>query len=406
MRRKNDDRFITGLDQVLSARPSWWSQRLGLLANQASVTREGDYAWTALAERGAKLKCVFSPQHGLWAEEQANMVESDHGRLTDPPIPVYSLYGETRTPSGPMLEGLERFIVDLQDVGTRVYTFVWTLRHCLMACAEHNVAVTILDRPNPLGRVIIEGPILDSRFKSFVGEAPIPMRHGLTLAELARWIVRYESLPLELDVIPVRHWDDSALLAQMWPLQQWIPPSPNMPTPFTSLFYAGMVLLEGTNLSEGRGTTRPFEVVGAPFIDGHRLANDMQSLELPGVAFRPVRFRPTFDKWQGECCSGCRLDVRDPVRFRPYRTAIALLATIATCWPDHFRWLPPPYEYETKKWPIDIISGSDQLRITLSGPIGDIGEIAQRLSQVDERAWKETCRDRVIYGQGACRWDG
>ncbi len=358
--------LTTGLDRILQERPQWLRRPFGLLANQASVTRDGRYAWSALAGVDANLHCLFSPQHGLWAEEQANMIESRHGRLADPDVPVFSLYGETRTPTDEMLAGIERLVVDLQDVGTRVYTFAWTVHHCLQACAERGIAVTILDRPNPLGCRVIEGPRLEMSCASFVGEAPIPMRHGMTLGQLARRLVERRSLEVELEVVPVENWSEESILAASWPVAKWIPPSPNLPTPFSTLLYPGMVLLEGTNISEGRGTTRPFEVAGAPFVNGDRLARVLSEHPLPGVRWLPIRFRPTFDKWAGECCGGVWIQVVDAEAFRPYRAAIALLAAIRNLWPSEFRWIDPPYEYETEKWPIDIISGSELLRRTFA----------------------------------------
>ncbi len=380
--------FTGGLDQVLTEKPLWRNQRLGLLANQASVTRNGRYAWDALVAAGFNLRCVFSPQHGLWAEEQANMIESDHTRLAHLNLPVFSLYGETRTPTDEMLEGIDRLLVDLQDVGTRVYTFPWTLWHCLGACAERGIPVTVLDRPNPIGRAV-EGPRLEPDFTSFVGEGPIPMRHGRTLGELGRWMVRRRKLDLEYAVVPVLGWEDDTLLAVSWPVSHWVPPSPNIPTPWTTLPYAGMVLLEGTNVSEGRGTTRPFEVAGAPYVDADELAWRLEALDLPAVTFQPVRFRPTFDKWAGECCHGVRLNVEDPLRFRPYKTAVAIIGTIAERWPDEFAWKRPPYEYETEHWPIDILSGSSRLRTSIDARDRPLGELVEELSRTDENGWLE-----------------
>jgi uncharacterized protein YbbC (DUF1343 family) len=302
----------------------------------------------------------------LWGEEQANMMETPHGRYPlVPGVPLYSLYSDTRRPTAEMLTGLEAFVIDLQDVGTRIYTYIWTVTYCLEACAERQLPVVLLDRPNPLGGVVVEGPRLDPAFASFVGRAPIPMRHGRTIGELAAQLNESMGIHADLTVVPVQGWQRE----QLWPAtgRAWVPPSPNLPTFASALVYPGQVLLEGTHLSEGRGTTTPFEVAGAPYIDPFRLADCLREFSLPGVVFRPVRFRPTFDKWQGESCGGVYFHVTDPQSFRPYRTTLHVLSAIRGLWPREFQWRPPPYEYETVQQPIDILSGSSLLREWLNG---------------------------------------
>jgi uncharacterized protein YbbC (DUF1343 family) len=361
-----DSPIVLGLEACAESPPACLhGARIGLLFNQASVDSHFRYACDVLAAAGSmQIAALFSPQHGLWGEEQANMIETPHGRHPRfPDLPLYSLYSNTRRPTPEMLRGLDTFVIDLADVGTRIYTYIWTVTHCLEACAEQGMPVVILDRPNPLGGEIVEGPVLDPQFASFVGRAPVPMRHRLTIGELALHLNEAMAIGAELQVVPLKGWRRDML----WPDTglPWVPPSPNLPTFTSALVYPGQVLLEGTNLSEGRGTTTPFEVVGAPFVDGFRLVEALSfesSLQAAGVIFRPIRFRPTFDKWAGESCGGVMLHVTDPHVFRPYRTTLLLLASIKQLWSHEFAWRPPPYEYETKKMPIDILSGSSRLR--------------------------------------------
>lgn len=390
-----------GLEHAAAAVPAALKDaNVGVLFNQASVDCRFRYAADVLAEVASlRIRALFSPQHGLWGEEQANMIETPHGRFLIAPsgsaensgtaelrsskwdvrpsrtpslalgamvdVPLYSLYSEARKPTPAMLDGLDAFVIDLQDVGTRIYTYIWTVTHCLEACAERGLPVVLLDRPNPLGGVIAEGSVLDPAFTSFVGRAPIPMRHALTIGELAVHLNDVMGIHADLTVVPLQGWRREML----WPDtgRAWLPPSPNLPTFASALVYPGQVLLEGTNLSEGRGTTTPFEVMGAPFIDPFRLADCLAEQQLPGVVFRPVKFRPTFDKWAGESCGGIFLHVTDARAFRPYRTTLAILSAVKALWPREFAWRPPPYEYETVKMPIDILSGSSKLREWIDG---------------------------------------
>ena len=357
--------IAVGLEACLEDPPDRIAKgRFALLMNQASVDRRFRYAHDLLAERFPKgLAALFSPQHGLWGQQQANMIESPHGFEDRLRIPVYSLYSESRQPTPDMLAGLDAFVVDLQDVGTRIYTFIWTVSYCLEACARAGIPVFVLDRPNPLGGEIVEGPRLEMPFASFVGRAPIPMRHGLTLGELTQYVNQALSLGADLQVVPMHRWRRTMSFAETG--RDWLAPSPNLPRLEGVQLYPGLVLLEGTNLSEGRGTTTPFEVFGAPFIDPHRLLSALAAFDLPGLVLRPVRFVPTFDKWQGLSCGGLYVHLTDAAAARPYRLAVALLSCVARLWPGEFRWLPPPYEYETEKQPIDILSGSSLLRETI-----------------------------------------
>lgn len=358
--------FKTGLDNSLTEPlPELKGRRFGLLFNQASLTEDGHYAADALSQfyGASSLVALFSPQHGVWGEEQANMIETGHSRYRPLDLPLYSLYSQTRRPTDEMLDGLDALVIDLQDVGTRVYTFIWTMLNCLEACAERGLTCVVLDRLNPLGGLITEGPLLNENFRSFVGLESIPMRHGLTMGQLATLFVARRQIDVELKVVPMSGWS----LATRFPEtgRHWVCPSPNMPTYRTTCVYPGGVLLEGTNLSEGRGTTIPFEVVGAPFIDELQYAEELRNRQLPGVRFRPTRFRPTFDKWQGQSCRGVTLDVTDELAFRSYRTTLHMLHAARKLYGDQFAWLPPPYEYETVKPPIDILSGSDALRLAI-----------------------------------------
>lgn len=383
---------VPGLERFATARPpALRGRRVGVLFNQASVDSRFRAACEVLAETGAcTITALFSPQHGLWGEEQANMIETPHGRHPRfPGIPLYSLYSTTRRPTGEMLNGLDAFVIDLPDVGTRIYTYIWTVTHCLEACAERGLPVVLLDRPNPLGGVIVEGPLLDAGYESFVGRWPIPMRHGLTIGELAAYLNTAMGIGAELTVVPVQGWGREML----WPETglPWVPPSPNLPTFASALVYPGQVLLEGTNLSEGRGTTMPFEVCGAPFVDPFRLVDELEAGSLLGVVVRPLKFRPTFDKWAGESCGGVMLHVTDPRAFRAYRTTLLLLAAIRRLWPREFAWRPPPYEYESVKPPIDILSGSSRLREWIDG--GAEGPVPEELVGDDAAAeWQRTVR--------------
>lgn len=386
-----------GLERCLENPPELLrGARFGLLMNQASVDRRLRYACDLLHERfPGQVAALFSPQHGLWGEEQANMIESAHSRYEPLGLPVHSLYSETRRPTAEMLRGLDVLVVDLQDVGTRVYTFVWTVQQCLIACAAAGVGVVVLDRPNPLGGRIAEGPLLEPGFESFVGGASIPLRHGLTLGELALLMNAEQQIGAKLDVVPMTGCSRDTLFDQSG--LPWAMPSPNMPRVTTALLYPGQVLLEGTNLSEGRGTTVPFELVGAPFIDPHALVRELRTVELPGVALRPVRFVPTFDKFQGQRCGGVAMHVTEPAAVRSVAMTLHMLAAIQRLWPNDFAWLPPPYEYEREKRPIDILFGSPKLREALQSESGSNDATIKGLCSLDGAAWWRRVRPYLLY---------
>jgi uncharacterized protein YbbC (DUF1343 family) len=386
-----------GLERCLDDPPDVLrGARFGLVMNQASVDRDFRYACDVLAARfPGQLAALFSPQHGLWGEQQANMIESGHARYTPLDLPVYSLYSATRRPAAEMLRDLDALVIDLQDVGTRVYTFIWTMRECLIACAEANISVVILDRPNPLGGEFVEGPLLDVAYQSFVGNAPIPLRHGLTIGEMALLLNREQSLGANVTVVPMDDWRRSMLFADTGRI--WTAPSPNMPRVETTLDYPGQVLLEGTNLSEGRGTTLPFELVGAPYLDPFAFVRELERFDHPGLALRPVRFQPTFDKWAGQSCGGVALHVVDPTAVRSVATTIAIIATAKRLAPRDFAWLLPPYEYEYHRPPIDILFGSDRLRLRLERDEPLTAEEVADLIALDELVWQNRVRPVQHY---------
>ena len=334
--------------------------RIGLLANQASVSASLDHTAGMIFRSDAVLACLFGPQHGPSGVTQANMIEWEG--YSDPQlgIPVYSLYGETRAPLPGMLEGLDLVVVDLQDVGARPYTYIWTALLMMRACAAASIDMVVLDRPNPIGGTAVEGPVLENGYESFVGLWPLPMRHGLTVGELLVTINRTEPEPCSIEVVRMEGWKRDMLFPETG--LPWVMPSPNMPTPETALVYPGMVLLEGTNISEGRGTTRPFELTGAPWVDPMELTFALESADIPGAAFRPAVFRPTFDKFAGEDCGGVQIHIIDRAAFRPVLCAVAIIRAISDLCPEEFSWLDPPYEYETEKPPVDIIYGGPGLK--------------------------------------------
>jgi len=352
----------TGLERLLDgAAPELRGVPLGLILHPASVTPELQRADLALCERPEfRVEALFGPQHGIRGEKQDNMVESASFRDRRAGLPVYSLYGEVRKPTPEMLRGLEVVVFDLQDVGVRVYTFVWTMVLAMQACKEAGIRFVVLDRPNPLGGEVCEGAVLDPEFASFVGLYPIPLRHGLTAGELARFVNVEFGIGCELEVLPCEGWTrDRWFDACGLP---FVLPSPNLPTFDACIVYPGMVLLEGTNLSEGRGTTRPFEIFGAPFLDAYAFVERLRAFDLPGVVFRPCHFEPTFQKHAGSLCHGAQLHVTDRERFRSVETAIALFRVAADLAPGDFAWRSPPYEYEYEKAPIDILWGGKALR--------------------------------------------
>lgn len=354
-----------GLEVFLNNPPrDLLTQRWGLLSNQASINSKGHYSKDLLRGTFQKnLTALFSPQHGFWGTEQDNMMETPDGRDPATGLPLFSLYGHTRRPTGEMLEGVEILLVDLQDVGTRVYTFITTLVYVLQEARKYGKAVVVLDRPNPLGGKAVEGNVLCADLTSFVGVWKLPMRHGLTMGELAGLFNQVLGIGADLSVVPMTGWTRDRFFDQTG--RFWCPPSPNMPSLETAVVYPGQVLWEGTNLSEGRGTTRPFEYFGAPFIDPSRVKKHLKEFPIPGVNLLEAAFRPTFQKWRGEVCRGFFLQVSDREAFRPYRTTLAILQALMELYPGEVQWKQPPYEYEQERLPIDLLIGDPAVRRAL-----------------------------------------
>ena len=352
-------RVLLGSDNLLASE-QLSGRRVGLVCNPASVNADFHHTLDQVAASGATLAAIFGPQHGFDAGVQDNMIETPHGRHLKYGVPVYSLYSDTREPTTEMLADLELLVIDLQDVGTRVYTYVYTMANCLRAAQKQALPVVVCDRPNPIGGVAVEGPVLRKGFESFVGQFRIPLRHGMTVGELARLFNTHFGIGADLDIAPMTGWSRSMFFDDT--NLPWIMPSPNLPTLDSAIVYPGSVLFEGTTLSEGRGTTRPFELVGAPGLDAAVLTQTLADLELPGVVFRPVHFEPTFQKHAGHTCGGCQLHVVDRDVFEPIVAAVAIMQATHALAPRAFGWRQPPYEYETEKPPIDILWGSDTLR--------------------------------------------
>jgi uncharacterized protein YbbC (DUF1343 family) len=321
------------------------------------------------------------------------MIETPHARDARRQVPVYSLYSETREPTADMLGDVDVLVVDLQDVGTRVYTYVYTMANCMRAAARHGVHVIVCDRPNPVGGEEVEGSLLQPAFTSFVGQFPLPLRHGLTIGELARLFNDEFGIGAAVDVVPLEGWTRAMYFDETG--LPWIITSPNIPTLDSAIVYPGAVLFEGTKLSEGRGTTRPFELIGAPGIDGDRLADAMNARGLPGVHFRPVFFEPTFHKHAKQTCGGCQTHVLDRRTFRPVRTAVELMAEFRREDPARFGWKEPPYEYEHEKQPIDVLYGSSRLRESLDSGTGAVALVASW--KKDEVAFRRTRERYLLY---------
>jgi uncharacterized protein YbbC (DUF1343 family) len=387
-------RARSGLDVLLQRRTGLLrGRKIGLLAHQASVNADLEHAAELLAGlRGARLVRLFAPEHGLWGAAQ------DHARIrtTKDPVtrrPVVSLYGQRREPTPDMLAGVDVLVIDLQDVGARYYTFQWTMALAMRACGRAGVPVVVLDRPNPLGGVLVEGNVADPAYASFVGLYPFPARPGLTMGEIARYLNATHALGCELTVVPMSgwrramSWDDTGL--------PWVAPSPNMPTPDTALVYPGGCLFEGTNLSEGRGTTRPFEWVGAPYLDAHAFAERLNAERLAGVVFRPARFIPTFHKWAGRACGGVQLHVTDRGRFRPFLAGIAVIAAARRLGGRRFAWRRPPYEFERRRLPIDILLGTDAIRRAIES--GTRLAAIERTWQPALARWRRTRQEFLAY---------
>ncbi|PIE00593.1 MAG: hypothetical protein CSA79_03155 [Thiothrix nivea] len=402
------DRIKFGIDRLLAEpelRKPLAGQRLALLAHPASVTADLTHTLDALAALdNLQLSAAFGPQHGLRGDKQDNMIESED--YIDPrhQIPVFSLYGEVRRPTAAMLDRFDLLLVDLQDLGCRIYTYLTTLRYVLEAAAEYGKTVWILDRPNPAGRPV-EGLSLRTGWESFVGAGPLPMRHGMTLGELTGWFVNVLNLNVEFRVITMHGWQPEQAPGFGWPLEQrsWINPSPNAPTMGMARCYSGTVMLEGTTLSEGRGTTRPMEWFGAPDIDVHGLVQQMLALApewLQGCKLRECWFEPTFHKHAGQLCAGLQIHVEHDhyqhERFRPWHLQTLVFKALRRMQPDYAIWRDFPYEYELDRLAIDVINGSALLREWVDDAAAEPGDLLA-LTAVDEQNWREQRREFLLY---------
>lgn len=401
-------RTLFGLDRLLAdpaLRRPLAGRRLALLAHPASVTADLSHTLDALAALpDLRLTAAFGPQHGLRGDKQDNMIESPD--FEDPlhHIPVFSLYGEVRRPTDAMMSTFDVLLVDLQDLGCRIYTFITTLRYVLEAAARHGKAVWVLDRPNPAGRPV-EGTLLAPGWESFVGAGALPMRHGLTMGELAHWFVAQLGLDVDLQVIDMAGWQPDAAPGYGWPLGErtWVNPSPNAPNLWMARSYAGTVMLEGTTLSEGRGTTRPLELFGAPDVDARALLAEMHALAadwLAGCRLRECWFEPTFHKHAGKLCNGVQIHVEDGAyehaAFRPWRLQALAFKALRRLRPDYPLWREFAYEYEHDRLAIDLINGSPLLREWVDDPAAAPGDL-DALASADEAAWRERSAPFLRY---------
>ncbi len=377
----------TGLDRLVTDGFARLKGRsIGVVCNQASIDSNLDHILELLRpldDAGfLRVVAVFGPQHGLYGHTQDNMIEWEAGGERHGGWRIHSLYGAHREPTAEMLSGIDLLVIDLQDVGARYYTFIWTMALCLRAGERAGIPVLVLDRPNPIGGLQVEGTLLLPEFASFVGLYPLPMRHGLTIGEIAGYLQANFFVGCDLQMLEMTGWE-----RRMWfddTGVPWAMPSPNMPSPETAAVYPGGCLIEGTNLSEGRGTTRPFEIVGAPYHHCHRFCSSLNRLGLPGVKFRPVEFEPTFNKHAGELCQGCFVHVLDRALFEPVLTFIAILQESIRTPSSKFEWKKPPYEYEYVKRPIDILAGN--------GWLADAIESGESLWSIRDRLAEECSR--------------
>ena len=348
-----------GLETLLAS-GTLAGRRVGIVCNPASVDAAYAHVTDRLAVSQAELTAIFGPQHGFRSDLQENMIETAHARDAERRVPVYSLYSDTREPDATMLEKVEVLVIDLQDVGTRIYTYSYTMANCLKAAARLGTKVIVCDRPNPIGGVAVEGPMLVPGFESFVGLYPIPMRHGMTIGELARLFNEHFGLSADLTGIPMDGW--SRTMYHDAAGAPWVMPSPNIPTLESAVVYPGTVLFEGTSVSEGRGTTRPFELVGAPWLDPWKLAGDLNRFGLEGFLFRPCYFTPTFQKHAGVVCGGVEVHVTNRRKIDAFFAYLVLIEKARAQNRKKFAWRKPPYEYEWIKPPIDILCGTSDVR--------------------------------------------
>lgn len=368
--------------------------RVGLVCNQASVDHLLRHSADVLKSvEGVRLTALFGPQHGIRGDVQDNMVETPHTQDAETGLPVYSLYSETREPTEEMLKDVDVLVCDLQDVGCRIYTFVYTIANCMRVAAKLGKRVIVCDRPNPIGGVAVEGNLLEAGFESFVGQFPLPTRHGMTAGELSRMFREHWGIDCDLEVLTMDGWSRELWFDETG--APWVLPSPNMPTLDSATIFPGTVHLEGTQISEGRGTTRPFELVGAPYVEAGAFARKLESIGLPGVRFRPTNFLPTFQKHAGETCGGVQIHVLERLELRPVITGLAVVKTCFDLYGEQFRWKEPPYEYVFDKNPFDVISGTDRIRFAIEK--GDSLEDLERSWHTELTEFEGERRKYLLY---------
>jgi uncharacterized protein YbbC (DUF1343 family) len=384
-----------GIEKLLEVNSSTLNNLgIGLICNQASVDHKFQHAADLLFEKpNINLKALFGPQHGIRGDVQDNMIETAHAIDKKTNLPIYSLYSETREPTEEMLKDLDALVFDLQDVGGRVYTFIYTMANAMKSCARYGKKMFVCDRPNPINGIDVEGNYLEKGYESFVGQYPIPMRHGLTVGELALLFNKEFHIGCDLEIVKMENWRREIYYDETD--APWVMPSPNIPTVESTVVFPATVYLEGTQVSEGRGTTRPFEIIGAPYIDADDLANALEKLQLPGIIFRPINFLPTFQKHSGKVCGGVFLHVVDRKIFEPVITGIAVVKIVYDLYTDEFKWKVPPYEYVYDLNPFDVIAGTNKIRKFIEDGV-DVEEI-KLFWQDDVKEFQEKRAEYLLY---------
>lgn len=392
---KDRQKVLLGIERLCVERADLIKGRkVGLVCNQASVDHKLRHSADVIKfVEGVQLTTLFGPQHGIRGDVQDNMIETPHTRDLETGLPVFSLYSETREPTEEMLKDVEVLVCDLQDVGCRIYTFVYTIANCMRVASRLGKEVIVCDRPNPINGVAVEGNLLEEGFESFVGQFEVPTRHGMTAGELSKMFNEHWGIGCELEVVKLDGWS-----RELWFDETdapWVLPSPNMPTLDSATIFPGTVHLEGTQVSEGRGTTRPFELVGAPYVEAGAFARRLESEGLPGVRFRATNFLPTFQKHAGVTCGGVQIHVQDRQELRPVITGLALVKTLFELYREDFRWKEPPYEYVFDKNPFDVISGTDRLRNAFER--GDSLEDLERSWQSELSEFERVRQKYLLY---------
>jgi len=384
-----------GVEKLLNENiSSLEGSRVGLICNQASVNHDFQHVADLFYENdGINLTTLFGPQHGIRGDVQDNMIETSHSTDVKTALPIYSLYSETREPTEEMLKDVDVLVYDLQDIGGRVYTFIYTMANAMSACAKYQKKMIVCDRPNPINGIDVEGDLLEKGHESFVGMYPIPMRHGMTVGELAKLFNEKFGINCDLEVIPVDGWERRSYLDETD--SPWVIPSPNMPTVEAAVVFPGTVYFEGTGVSEGRGTTKPFEYVGAPYINADDYADRLASFKLEGVVFRPTNFLPTFQKHMNQSCGGVFLHVTNRQQFKPVITGLAMVKAAFDMYPEEFTWKSPPYEYVFDRNPFDVIAGNTKIRENFENGISV--ENLKASWESDEDEFRKTREEFLLY---------